>query len=444
MEPREQLLKMIREGDQEALSNYIEEAYHINIAELLDDLEDEDLFRMIRMLSCEDMALIVEQCEPDQQRRFVDHLDTFALVEVFSFMSTDDVADILGIMPTKRRKDILQYMRFSDRQNIQMILSYDEDTAGGMMTTEFVALKSSLTCREAIEKVREIADDIEVIDSIFITDGRHHLIGYAPFKDILASSDEIPLSELMYDHVITIHPEEDREEASRLVTKYDLTALPVVNRNNQILGIITVDDIIDAINEEHDEDVLTMSGVARAEEVSTGALESVRYRLPYLLYDLIYGFILLGILLLFRETMREVIFLAAIAPMIARVTSDTGQQTLSVVMTNLDPEDLRHDEIPLFLFRELLVGLIHGLVLGLISGVVLFILRQNLALSVIVLVSMVISFTFTHGIATLIPLTLRKLGRDPAASRLFVTALSEIAGFVVFLGLSTLLLGQIV
>ena len=433
MDYREQLLDLLHRGDASELSRFLEDSYHINIAEMLEDLDDEDFFRMIRLLSSLDMALLVEQCEPDQQRRFVDHLDTFALVEVFSFMSTDDVADVLGSMPTKRRKDLLQYLRYSDRQNIQMILSYDEDTAGGIMTTEFISLKSSLSCKEAIEKIREIATDIEVIDFVFITDPHHRLIGVAELREILASDDTLPLSQCMNDKVISIHPEADREDASRLVTRYDLTALPVVNRNNQILGIITVDDIIDVINEEHEEDVLAMSGVSRSEQVTTRVWESIRYRLPFLCVDLLYCFVLFGILLLFQDTFRNIAFLAALAPIVAHMTMDTSSQTLSVVITNLAQENLDRKDVPLFFLREIFIGFFHGILLGGLTGLLLFVLYKNTAISLLVWAATTLSFVLSHGVATLIPLVIKKTDGELNTTSFLVSSFSELLGFVVLL-----------
>lgn len=441
MDRQEELLQILNLGDQAKLSQFMEDIYHIDTAEMLEDLDDDQLQSLIVLLSFQDLALLLEQCEPDQQARIVRFLDTFSLVEVFSFMSTDDVADVLGEMATKSRKEVLKYMRYSDRKNIQMILSYGDDTAGGIMTTEFIALKQSLLAEDAIQKVQDIAPDTEVIEQIFVTDAGHHLVGTVDLRDIFKAGHNQTLGDIMTDNPISIRPEEDQEEASFLVTKYDLKVLPVVNRNHQILGIITVDDIIDVINEEHEEDLLAMSGVSRDEEVDGTILSSIRNRLPWLAINLLTAVLASAVITFFESTIEQVIALSAAAPIIASMGGNAGTQTLSVVLTNLATKELERDELPRIFFKEIVVGAFNGLVVGAIAGGFMYLRYQNIYLSLIMLLSMIIALVVANIAGFAIPLIMKKMHFDPVlSSGIFLTTVTDVVGFFAFLALATLFL----
>lgn len=438
MDRQDELLQILQLGDQQRLSQFMEDIYHINTAEMLEDLDDDQLQTLISLLSFEDMALLLEQCEPDQQSRIVRFLDTFSLVEVFSFMSTDDVADVLGEMSTKSRKEVLKYMKYSDRKNIQMILSYGEETAGGIMTTEFIALKERILAERAIQKIQEIAPDTEVMEQIFVTDEQHKLVGTVDLRDIFKAAQDETLGDIMLENPIFIHPEEDQEQASFLVTKYDLKVLPVVNRNNQILGIITVDDIIDVINEEHEEDVLAMGGVSRDEEVDGTILSSIRNRLPWLIVNLLTAVLASAVITHFESTIEQVIALSAAAPIIASMGGNAGTQTLSVVLTNLATHNIEREEIPRLFFKEILVGAINGAVAGIVAGVFMYLRYENIYLSVIMFASMVIALVVANIAGFVIPLVMKKMHFDPVlSSGIFLTTVTDVVGFFAFLALAT-------
>ena len=222
------------ESDEEDLNEVIESPYAIDVAIALEDFSDRELLEFYEKVDDEHMAQTLEQMDEDLAQRFVSLLDYKQLINIFGYMSNDDIADILGEMPIYRRKDLLRMMKSKDNIEIQSLLLYGEDTAGGIMTTEYIAIRRDATIAQTIKKIKEIGPRTEVIDSIYVLNGRKELVGVADLREILSADDETPLSEIMDDNIISVSPEMDQEEVSQIVAKYDLKAVPVLNRKGSL------------------------------------------------------------------------------------------------------------------------------------------------------------------------------------------------------------------
>ena len=337
---KEQLEHVIQHGDVHDATALFDQYHSVDIDEVLEDLEPTDLQFFLFMLNAEQVANLIENADPDLQPKMTRFYSTKELIEIFSFMTNADVADLLGFMSTKRRKEVLNYMKASESDILKMILSYEDDSAARIMTTEFISLRQSLTVREALLKIKEIAPTTEIIESIFITDDLHRIQGIVNLRDILVAPGFKPLADLVENHPFFVYADQDQEEAANLIYKYDLKYLPVVNKNMAILGVITSDDIIDVMEEEHNEDILAMGGVSKDEEFDSNFFHSIKSRLPWLVINLVTAFMASAVISMFESTISQVVALAAAMPIVTGMGGNAGNQALSIVLTSLARDEI--------------------------------------------------------------------------------------------------------
>lgn len=420
--------------------------YHsVDIDDVLEDLDTTDLQYFLFMLDPEEIANLIENAREELQVRMAHFYSTKELIDIFSYMTNADVADLLGLLPTSKRKDILNYMKKSESNILQMILSYDDDSAAGIMTTEFISLKQSLTVREALLKIKEIAPTTEIIESIFITDNLHRLQGIVDLREILVAPGFKPLADLVESHPFFVYADQDQEEAANLIYKYDLKYLPVVNKNEAILGVITSDDIIDVMEEEHNEDILAIGGVSKDEEYDSNFLHSVKSRLPWLVINLFTAFMASAVVAMFEDTISQVVALAAAMPIVTGMGGNAGNQALSIVLTSLARDEISLEEdLPLVL-KEIGLGIFDGAVIGFFAGIVLYLKYHNVYLGLIIFAAMILNMVIAGIVGFLLPLLFDKLKIDPAiSSPIFLTTFTDVCGFFIFLGLASALLAKLV
>lgn len=433
----EELRALISRADRAAIAAFIEDFQPIDFAELVSELEDDEIAALTPLLDDDSLASLMEESEDEDRIRIARTLDNTRLLTAFEYMQKDDIVDILGDFTIGRRKEVMRSMRSSDQQIITKLLKYPEDSAGGLMTTEYIALHDNLTAGEGLQTIRKIAPKTEFIETIYVIDKSRKLIGSVSLRQLLAAPKATPISSLMNDQVISIYPETDQEEASKLVSRYDLDAIPVVSKSNQILGIITVDDVIDVIIEEYDEDMLQMGGVNVEESIDSTWKESLRMRLPWLLINLATAFLASFVVNIFQSTIEKVVALSAVMTIISGMGGNAGTQTMSILVRTLAQEDIDWKEAIPHLFKEILVGILDGASCGLVTGVVVYFMYHNIFLSLIVLLAMIGNLIVSAVFGFLVPVILKKCHADPAvASSIFVTTATDTLGFFIFLGLA--------
>ncbi|WP_186429569.1 magnesium transporter [Clostridium sp. BSD9I1] len=440
-EKQSELISSLLQNDKNKIYEIIDHMYPIDIALVLEDFSDESLLRFYELIHNELMAEIIEQSSHQLQVRIIKLFDFQDIIDLFSYMSNDDIADILGNLPIKTRKDLLKMMKKNDTKQLQELLGYDEDSAGGIMTTEYIALKSDLTIEEALKKIREIGPETEVIEIIFVLDKNKKLIGTADLRDILLASEDKRLIDIMEDNVIYVTPEVDQEKVSLLVSKYDLKAIPVINNNNCLLGIITVDDIIDVIVEEQTEDMLRLGGVSKEERANSTLKTSITKRLPWLFINLGTAFLASFTVGLFEDVIAQVVALAAAMPIVAGMGGNAGTQTLSVAIRGITLGELSLKKNWKLVFKEVTLGVINGAATGLLTGIILYMKYNNPYLGLIIFAAMIGNLMIAGFFGFLIPLLLKVFDIDPAlASAIFLTTATDVFGFFIFLGLSKMFL----
>ena len=433
----EELLQALKNKDEVKIKDLAEQAHPIDLAIAMEDFEDEDISYFASLLSDELLAEIIEQADEDLQNHIMKIMQITRIMQIFQYMSKDNIVDILGNMPADRRKDVVNLMKTGDQKIIRNLLGYEENTAGGIMTTEYISVRNTLTVSQALATVKDIAPKTEEINTIYVLNEKKQLVGTVSIRELLVAKNGDIINDIMEDNVISVEPETDQEEVARLVSKYDLHAIPVVNKRKGLLGIITVDDIIDVIEEENTEDMLKLGGVSKEENVDSTLLDSIKMRLPWLLINLLTAFLAAATVSLFEDTIQQVVALAAAMPIVAGMGGNAGTQTLAIVVRGIALGDIEWRGNKLRILKEIFVGVLNGAVTGLVAGAVIYWMYGNLYLGIIIFVAMIANLVIAGFFGFLVPVILKALNADPAvASSIFITTATDVFGFFVFLGLA--------
>lgn len=442
----DEILKIFKEdNDNTWLNRELESVFPIDIAYGLEECEDEDIVLLCNNLEKELFYEVIEEAPTDIQVKIIKLFDTKRILEIFQNVASDDVVDILGELPFKQRKELLKVMKGVDTENIERLLTYPTDSAGGIMTTEYLALKSKITVKMALNKIKQIAPETEVIETLFIINDINQLIGTVDLRDILVSKEETVLEDIMDTNIISVLPETDQEEVSLIVSKYNITAIPVINRKQALIGIITIDDIIDVIQEEHTEDILKMAGVDKDETINSSIKLSIKKRLPWLCINLCTAILASSVVAMFEDTIAQIVALATIMPIIAGMGGNSGNQTLSIIIRSIALGEIDVKEDWKLVFKEISVGAIDGIVIGLLAGTIIFLAFGNPYLAMITVVAMILNLIIAAFFGFVIPVTLKQLKLDPAlASSIFLTTATDVLGFFIFLGLATVFMDLLI
>lgn len=441
----EELNHILDHNEAVELSDYIEDVNAIDIAQLLPELDDEHVWKLCFLLEAENIAKVLEQAEDEQSVRMAESITNDELIEVFGYMQKDDIADLIGEIPDAQRKMLIKQMQVRDANAVQTLLEYKEDSAGGIMTPAYISLPENMSVNDGMAKIKQSANKSEVIESIYIVNAKHQLTGICNLRQILTAQKNTLLKDIMNEHVISVHPEDDQEEVAKLVSRYDLNAIPVINNRGAILGIITVDDVIDVIVEEYNEDILEMSGVSKEESLTTTLLDSIRLRLPWLLVNLATAFLASLTVKAFEGTIAQVVALSSTMTIVSGMGGNAGTQTQSILVRQLAQDDIPRAKYWKAFWKEILLGVINGAVNGAVTGLIVSAIYGNMFLGVIILVAMIGNLVVAGVFGFVVPVLLKKLGADPAvASSIFVTTATDVLGFFIFLGLAQLFLAYLV
>lgn len=443
--PEEMAEEIQKIESEEELEEYLEDNHFVDVAESFEELDDDDLLRVFELMTDEQKANVIEQADDDLQERIFELIPDEEAIDILAFMSPDDIVDILGFIDIRKSKSILTKMKRSQANKIRELLGYEEDTAGGIMTTQYIAFKENLEIKEVMKKIKMIAPRTEVIETIFVTNSKKELVGEADLRDILISSDETKLSEIMDENPKYVYVEEDQEDVARLVSKYDLKVVPVINHKKMILGIITIDDIIDVIQEENTEDILKLGGVSEEEDIYSDFWFSVKQRLPWLVINLGTAFLASFVIGIFSGTVEKVVILSSVMTIISGMGGNAGTQALSVTIRALALGEVDLKDTLGIIWKTVLVGTINGALLGLLCGGILWAIYGNFYMGLIVFLAMIGNLVIACMIGFLIPITLKAMKIDPAmASAVVLTTATDCFGFLIFLSLATVFLSKLV
>ena len=350
---------------------------------------------------------------------------------------SDDAAALIDHLPEELSAAVLHLMRPKESTVVENLLEYAERTAGRIMNPNVFALNEDITVGEAITEIQS-SRDVEMVFYLYVVDERRHLVGVVSLRRLLLVSPETPLKRIMTADLISARVDMDQEEVARQVAAYNLLAIPVVDAENKLVGIITVDDVIDVIKDEATEDIYRLAGVAGDERAFTPAKESLRKRLPWLGINLLTAFLAAAVVGLFEGTIDLFPVLAVFMPIVAGMGGNAGTQTLTVIVRGIALGELTWSNSRKALLKEAVVGLGNGIVLGAAAAAVVWMVRGNPTLGLVLGMAMIINMFVAAAAGTLVPLGLRAANVDPAlASSVFITTMTDMFGFFSFLGLAT-------
>ena len=355
-------------------------------------------------------------------------------------LPSDDAASIIDNLPEPLSASVLELIEKRPGDEVGELLEYDEQTAGRIMNPKVFALSEDMTAGESITMLQG-SRDVEMVFYLYVVDARRHLVGVVSLRRLLLVPPATPLKRIMTTDLISVRTDTDQEEVARLVASYNLLAIPVVDEENKLVGVITVDDVIDVIKDEATEDIYRLAGVSADERVFTPATESLRKRLPWLLVNLVTAFIAAGVVGLFQNTISTWVALAIFMPVVPGMGGNAATQTLTVVVRGLALGELTWANSRKALIKEVLVGIGNGIATGAVAALVAWLVMGQPSLGVLLLLAMIINLFVAGAAGTLIPLGLKALKIDPAlASTVFITTFTDVCGFAAFLGLATIYL----
>ncbi|MGI6036074.1 MAG: magnesium transporter [Limnochordia bacterium] len=428
-----------------AITQIIKEMHPTDQAELIKELTPTERQQVFSHLSYEQLAEIVAELHYEEQQDLLKELGRDKIPGVLDEMSSDDVVDLLRELEMEQAQELLDLMGTEEAQDVRDLLVYPEQTAGALMTTEYVALPHQLSAGKAIEALRIISPDAEMIYYVYVIDEAERLVGVVSLRDLIVAKPITPLHQIMRKKVISVPAGMDQEEVALLLDKYDFLALPVVDVGNHLLGIITVDDVMDVITEEATEDIIKMAGIHGMDDFTLSPKEAAMHRLPWLVFLLIAGFFTGSIITHFEDTLQSVMTLAAFIPVIADMAGNTGTQALAVAVRSMALHKFVGKDVLELLRQEARIGLIIGTVCGLLVALFAFLWHGNPFLGFVVGVSMWVTLLVSTIIGALMPVLFNALGVDPAvASGPFITTVNDIVGLGIYFSLATRFLSYLV
>ena len=360
-------------------------------------------------------------------------------------MSTDEIVDFVATLNEQQEEEVLSNLNIEDLEDVKELMQYDPDTAGGIMTTEFISIRQNKTVLKTLEYLQQNGHEAEMAFYMYVVDKEDHLKGEVSVRDIITSKFDVKIEDITNPNVVSLNINDDQEVIAAIFDKYDYIMLPVVDDNNVIKGIVTVDDVIDIIQEETTEDMHLLAGVDGDEKVDSNIIESIRSRLPWLVINLITAILAASVVSRFSATIEAVVALAAINPIIAGMGGNAGNQSMTIVVRAIALNELNGENAKKVFFKELIVGMISGLTIGLLIGIGCQIVYGNFFLGIVTALSMLLNLIIATMVGYLVPVILVKLKVDPAlASSIFVTTCTDCFGFFIFLSLATLVLPYLI
>lgn len=433
------------------LRELLEEYHIIDIFDIMENLEENDKIKLFEVLPLDMAASILEESDVEFFINILSKLDIEHKKNVLELMSLDDMADILSQLDQNEREDIMELLSQKDANDVKELLIYEEESNGGIMTTGYIQINEYMTAKEAIAHMREYAEDAETIYYVYVVDNEERLVGVLSLRELILARDGNIVKDLMSENIISVFVDEDREEAVRLVSKYNLIAIPVIDREHRLKGIITVDDIIDVMEEEATEDMYKFAGTSEqerdiAQNINKTPIDqifsSVKARIPWLIITLLAGLLSSAILsnldFIMEPRYSTLVFFI---PVVLGMGGNIGTQSFALAVMSLSNKDLDFNNV----IREALVGIITGIICSLIVSIIVFIFIKDISIVLVVAVSLFINMIVGSMIGGFMPILFKKLDVDPSiiSAPVIATAL-DVTGITIYLIITTLILSKIV
>jgi magnesium transporter len=440
LENQDELRQLAETGDIVGFLARARKLHPSDLSDILASLDDDIQLRLVEALPPEVVSdALAEMEEEEHPEEILAALDPEDAADIVDELEDDDAADLISELPVEQARAILADV--ADRADIERLLIYDEDTAGGRMTAAVVAVGEDITAAAAIEEIRNQAEKIDEFYQIFCVDKDYRLVGVLPLQRVVVANQGARVSDIMEPALVSATPDLDQEAVAQLIARYNVPSLPVVNADGKLIGRVTFDDVMDVVEAEATEDILKFGGAIAEEQLAGEWHQAVRNRLPWLTLNMITAAAAATVVLLFADTIEEMWALAFVMPIIAAMGGNAGTQALAVTVRRIAVGMIPPGKAFRVVLKELAVGLLNGLLLGVAVGVVPLALGHGWMVALVLMFAMWGTLLLATTAGAAIPLLLQKMGIDPAiASSVFVTALTDFVGFFLLLGLAAAIL----
>ncbi len=436
----EQLTNSLESDSIDVFRSLFLELHPYDQAKLFGKLSQEQREKVYQFLSPEEMAGIIENVNTDEEdyETYLSEMDSNYVADMLGQMYADDAVDVLNELDKDQVAGYLSIMDVDAAKEIRELLHYDEYTAGSIMTTEFIAIEANQTARSALQILKNEAPRAETIYYVYVIDEDKRLVGVLTLRDLIIADEDTMIAEITNERVVSVSVSEDQEEVARKMRDYNFLAVPVVDHQDHLLGIITVDDIIDVIDEEASDDYSKLAGISDVDGADRHPFASAKKRLPWLIILLFLGMLTANLIGRFEETLDQVSILAVFIPLIAGMAGNTGTQALAVAIRRIATGDVLNESKIKLIIREAGTGLITGSVCGILIMGIVFFWKSNLFLGMLVGLSVLITLIVATLAGALVPIIMHKCKVDPAvASGPFITTINDIISILIYLGLAT-------
>ncbi|MGE0363895.1 MAG: magnesium transporter [Vicinamibacterales bacterium] len=435
--------RLLRMGATANLLNLLQKQHPADLGQIFGELLENERQAAFTVLVERQPKLAMESASelgPERGAALLAGRSAEEIARLVQEIASDDAAALVDHLPEELSHEVLELMRRRESGQVESLLDYAERTAGRIMNPNVFALSEDLTVAEAISALQN-AINVEMVFYLYVVDARRHLVGVTSLRRLLLVGAETPLKRIMTPDVFSVRVDTDQEEAARLVASYNLLAIPVVDEENKLAGVITVDDVIDVLKDEATEDLYRLAGVSGDERVETPAFEALRKRLPWLGINLVTAFLAASVVAAFEGTIEQATALAVFMPIVAGMGGNAATQTLTVIVRGLALGELSWANARKTLLKEAAIGLGNGVALGVVAALVAWVTKGNPVLGLLLGMAMVCNMLVATTAGTLVPLGLKAMKVDPAlASSVFITTFTDVVGFASFLGLATIFL----
>ena len=440
----EEIKELIEKKQFTKLKEELKEMKSADISTILDGLDKEQAVIIFRLLSKEKAGMTFSYMETDMREKLIKDLTDTELKNVLDELFMDDTVDLIEEMPSNVVTRILRNVDKNDRKVINELLKYPEDSAGSIMTTEFIDLKENMTIEQALDRIRQIGTDSETIYTCYVLDKNRKLQGIISIKELILAKEESLIADNMETNIISVNTLEDKEEVAKKFDKYDLYALPVVDNENRLVGIVTVDDAINVLQDEAEEDFEKMAAMAPTEEsyFETSVFKHAKNRIVWLLILMLSSAITGTIITNYENAFAAVPLLVAFIPMLMDTGGNCGSQSSTLIIRGLATDELEVKDVFKILWKEIRIAVIVGVSLALINGLRIFVQEKNLQLACTVGLSITVTVILSKSIGCLLPLLAKKLKLDPAIMAApLITTIVDILSVLVYFNIATAIMG---
>jgi len=433
---------LVEDKNDKDLRNLLNDFHHADIAEILDELDLDDAVYVIKLLDSETTSEILMELDEDDREKILKNLSAKEIAEEVEELDTDDAADIISELPEERQVAVISQIEDEEHKaEIQELLAYDDDTAGGLMAKELVKVYETWTVAGCLRRIRGQATEVTRVHSIYVVNKDEKLIGRLSLKDLIVAKSEQKIADIVKENVDWVNVHDDAEDVAKIMAKYDLEAIPVVDDNQTLLGRITIDDIVDVLKEEAEKDYQLAAGITSDVEHDDSIIELTRARLPWLFLGLLGGIGAFIIMEGFQDAFEKYAVLFFFTPLIAAMAGNVGVQSSAIIVQGLANDDVK-GSVNNRLIKEMLLAALNGVILAIFLFLFVWLYKGEIDKALAISVSLVAVIIIAGLIGTFVPLFLDKRGIDPAiATGPFITTSNDIFGILIYFWIAKMILG---